>query len=663
MVARIRKFRVASVCAGVLAFAIGIAMSGCGGDSSNRPAPSPTPLHPTPTPVVPTPTPQPTPVPSPTPTPAGSLSGQVRGGLGPIVGSQVTLYGAGQNAYKIGAAVLGSATADSNGRFTIQFNPPGTPRLLYLVALGGNGGTGNNSTIGMMGVVGMSDAPPNPVTLNELTTVAGEWSLSQFIDSTGQQAGAPLSNAFGILNAAKQATDNLVDPVTGQPASYLPSAPNCSGGLPPINCDGLDRLNTLANIIAACVQSSGPSATLPSCAAATGACDILLACSGTSADGTALEAAHSIATNPVSNVSRLFAAQSLAQPYQPILTVAPEAFEIALNIPASEVRFNNPLNVEADFHGNLWIANTGGDSVIKLSPTGRLIGKFAPVGANFKRPYDLAISSKGDVWITNSSATNVTELDLAGNLIANRSPAGALINQPYGIEIDAANNVWIANFVGNSVSELLANGDYASGLNFAPAGAAFDGPVDLAIDNQANVFATDYNGNSVSELTASSSYATGFNFALAAFFFSPLGLGLDASNNVWVANFFGVTLSELIASSGYSTGENLSPAGANIDTPAGLKLDSAGNVWTVNFDVGTLSELLAGCTSASCIGLNFDPFGADLNTPYGITVDASGNIWITNSGGNSVSEFIGLAAPTNVPALCLKRAQPSSCLP
>ena len=31
MVARIRKFRVASVCAGVLAFAIGIAMSGCGG--------------------------------------------------------------------------------------------------------------------------------------------------------------------------------------------------------------------------------------------------------------------------------------------------------------------------------------------------------------------------------------------------------------------------------------------------------------------------------------------------------------------------------------------------------------------------------------------------------------------------------------------------------
>lgn len=656
MTAWIGKSRATSLWAGILALSMGMALSGCSGDSSSSPAPTPTP--------VPTTAPTPRPVPSPTPTPAPSISGRVRGGLGPISGSEVTLYQVGQGAYRTGATVLGSATTDSHGKFTIGFTPPAKPKLLYLVALGGDSGAGNNAAIGMMGVVGLSDTPPDSVTINELSTIAGEWALSQFFDSTGQQAGAPLSNVIGILNAAAQATDNLVDVATGQPASHLPSALACSSGLPPINCDGLERLNTLANIIAACVQTSGPSGTLPSCAAATSACDILLACSGTPVDGTTLQAAHSIATNPVSNVSELFAAQSLAQPYQPILPVTPEGFEIALNIAAPVAGFDNPLSVATDLHGNVWIANAGGNSVIKLSPTGRFIGHFQPAGAKFNRPYDLAISSKGDVWVTNSDGSSVTQLDSAGNLIANRSPAGALINQPFGVEIDAADNVWIANYGGNSISELLASGNYAHGLNFAPAGAAFDGPVELAIDDSANVFVGNFNGDSVSELTASSNYTTGLNFAAseAAFDF-PLGLELDASGNVWVANFYGLNVSELTASSGYATGLSFSPAAAALEAPGGLKLDSAGNVWTVNFDFGSLSELFAGCTSRACDGLNLNPFGADLNTPYGITVDASGNIWISNSGINSISEFIGLAAPTGLPAACIKSGQPPSCLP
>lgn len=658
MVAWIRTFRAVSLCAAILALAIGMALSGCGGDSSGPAAPTPTP--PTPTPIVPTPTP----VPSPTPTPTGSISGRVTGGLGPIAGSQVTLYQAGQNGYRTGAAALGSATANSNGRFTIGFTSPAIPKLLYLVAIGGNAGAGNNSAIGMMGVVGLSNAAPDSVTLNELTTVAGEWALAQFLDSTGQQAGAPLSNAVGIANAAAQASDNLADIATGEPSSHLPSIAECASGVPPVNCDALERLNTLANIIAACVQSSGPSAILPSCAAATNACDIVLACSGTPVDGTMLQAAHSIATNPLSNVSQLFAAQGLVQPYQPILFDAPEGFEIALNVAALVAGFRSPLSCETDLPGDLWVANAGGNTVIKLSATGRFIGKFAPVGAKFNQPFDMAISAKNNVWVTNSGGTSVTELDSDGNLIANHSPAGALINLPFGIEIDANNNVWIGNYGNNSISELLASEHYTSGLNFAPAGAALNGPVEIVIDTGGNVFTGNFNGKSVSELTASSGYTTGFNFAPAgALFASPKGLGLDASDNVWAANFTGMNASELIASAGYTTGLSFSPTGAALAAPASLQLDSAGNVWIANFDGRTLSELVTGCTSQSCNGQSFDPAGADMNAPYGIALDGSGNVWITNSGNNSVSEFIGLAAPTGVPSLCLKNGQSQSCLP
>jgi streptogramin lyase len=576
----------------------------------------------------------------------------------------VTLYRAGQDAYRTGATVLGSATTGSKGDFTIEFTPPARPGLLYLVAVGGNAGGGSNSTIGLMGVVGLSNAAADSVTLNELTTVAGEWALAQFLDSTGQQAGAPLSNAVGIANAAAQASDNLADIETGEPAIHLPSTAECESGVPPVNCDALERLNTLANIIAGCVQSSGPSAILPSCAAATNACDIVLACSGTPLGGTTLQAAHAIATNPLSNVSQLFAAQDLPPPYQPILPDPPEGFEIALNVAALVAGFRSPLSCETDLSGDLWVANAGGNTVIKLSPVGRFIGKFAPEGAKFNEPFDMAISAKNNVWVTNSGGTSVTELDSDGNLIGNHSPAGALINQPFGIELDAANNVWIGNYGNNSVSELLASDNYASGRNFAPTGAALNGPVEIVVDTSGNVFTGNFKGNSVSELTASSGYTTGINFAPAgALFASPKGLGLDASDNVWAANFTGVNASELIASAGYTTGLSFSPTGAALSAPASLQLDSAGNVWMANFDGGALSELLSGCTSESCIGQSFAPAGADLNSPYGIAVDSSGNVWVTNSGNNSVGEFIGLAAPTGVPSECLKDGRSQSCLP
>jgi len=52
-----------------------------------------------------------------------------------------------------------------------------------------------------------------------------------------------------------------------------------------------------------------------------------------------------------------------------------------------------------------------------------------------------------------------------------------------------------------------------------------------------------------------------------------------------------------------------------------------------------------------------------MNSSYGVTVDASGNVWVTSLGNDSVAEFIGLATPTGVPAVCLKNGQPASCLP
>jgi hypothetical protein len=97
-----------------------------------------------------------------------------------------------------------------------------------------------------------------------------------------------------------------------------------------VNCDGLERLNTLANIMAACIQSSGPSSA---------SCTTLFASTGTPAGGTTLEAAHSMVVNPTANVAALFGLQTATSPFQPTLSSAPDGFELALNFSPTGAKF------------------------------------------------------------------------------------------------------------------------------------------------------------------------------------------------------------------------------------------------------------------------------------------------------------------------------------
>ena len=293
------------------------ALAGCNGGSNGtiiiRRTPTAVPTF-TPAPTasaISTSTPSTTQTPTPTPSPTtvaslSSLSGTLQGGLSPVSGAAVSLYAAG-TAYGSNATFLASNTSDSNGKFTVGYSPPGTPTVLYLVALGGVAGPATNTAIGLIGVAGMSNTLPASVTINELTTVAAEWALAQFIDSTGQVIGAPLSNTTGFTNAVSQAQANLADIATGAPASFLPWSSSSASCTAAQNCDGLERLDTLANILAACVESAGASSI---------ACDLLLSLTGSG--NNTLQAAHVIATNPTANVGTLFALQSRFSAVHPL---------------------------------------------------------------------------------------------------------------------------------------------------------------------------------------------------------------------------------------------------------------------------------------------------------------------------------------------------------
>ena len=596
-----------------------------------------------------------------------SLSGTVQGGLSPISGARVSLFAAGRG-YGSGAERLGGTTSDSNGNFTVEYTPPATPAVLYLLAHKGNAGSGTNWAIGLMGVAGMSDALPASVTINELTTVAAEWALAQFIGSTGRNVGAPASNATGFLNAVNQLESNLVDIASGAPAVFWTNngvtEASCTGASPPVNCDGLMRLDTIANILAACVESSPLSSH---------ACSKLL---GTTGSSNTLQAAHVMATNPEAHITALFALQNGSPPFTPALTAVPDGWEVALSFAPSGANFAYPYGVAIDAAGNVWVPNPFSQSVTELTSKGTLVGNFNNTntsGANFEGYQQaLAIDAAGNVWVTNNTFdfnSSVTELTSSGTLVGNfnnTNTSGDNFDGTFGVAIDAAGNVWLTNGYGNnSVTEFTPSSGLAG--NFAPSGADFDVPYMLSIDATGNVWVANNYGNSVTELTSSGGLAGNFNNinTSGANIDGPQGVAIDADGNVWMDNYGnsgGSSVTELTSSGGLiGNFNNTNTSGANFSNAGLMAIDAASNVWVPNTTGNSLTEL----TSSGGLAGYFAPSGANFDNPWAVAIDAAGNVWVVNRLSNSVAELVGAARPVLTPLVaCLKRTPPSTvCLP
>ncbi|MFI5351727.1 MAG: hypothetical protein ACHQZS_02105 [Candidatus Binatales bacterium] len=469
--------------------------------------------------------------------------------------------------------------------------------------------------------------------------------------------------------------------MSGNPSTFLPSS-LCTSGSPPANCDALERLNTVADILAGCVQSSGPSssACMKLMCDATPGLTYTSSCSGTPTITDTMAAAHLIVTNPANNVDALYGLAAASPPFSPALGAAPDGWEIALNFAPAAAAFNQPESMALDGSGNVFVANSGKSmgtfgSVSELTAaSGYATGlNFAPTAAAFDAPLSVVLDGSSNVFVANcgsycSGAGNsgsVSELTAGSNPPysggLNFDAPAAAFNVPLSAALDGSGNVFVANCgsdcstTGNSgsVSELTEASGYTSGANFAPAGALFDLPGSIALDGSGDVFAAN-NSNSVSELAVASSYDLGFNFApAAAKLRSPESITLDGAGNVFAANIDdgggNFSVSELTAGSGYATGLNFASMDAEFDYPFSMALDGSGNIFVANeigdINNGSVSELTAASSYAT--GLNFAPVGAAFDNPIAIAVDGSGNVFAANNDG--VSEILGLAKPVITP--------------
>lgn len=277
------------------------------------------------------------------PVPGSAIRGRLYGGQQPVIGATIQLYAAstmGDGASSI--PLLSSIVkSDVSGQFSIsgQYACPSPGSLVYLVATGGNPGMSpgtNNSALSLMAALGSCSnlTSSTYISVNEATTVASVWPLAPFMSSyTGLGSS---SSDVQQLAAAFAKMSELIDVSTGA----IPGPTMPAGYTAPVA-----EINTLANILASCVNSAGGVAGDGSpCGNLFSKTAPLAGPAPTETIGAALQ----MAKNPASNVVALFNQANAAAPFQAALTSPPAIWDVSIQ-PNSAVGIPERENLLAEY--------------------------------------------------------------------------------------------------------------------------------------------------------------------------------------------------------------------------------------------------------------------------------------------------------------------------
>jgi hypothetical protein len=609
---------------------------------------------------------------APTPAPPQAPSGTVRHGQVPIAGAHVYLLAADTTGYGnasvslLEPALTGASdaigayvTTGSDGSFAIGGDYTCIPNTqVYLYALGGDSGTGENPASGLMVVLGNCPSSggfsfPSTFVVNEATTIAAAFAMSGFAtDATHvSSSGTPLAQ-IGIANAFANAA-NLANISTG--ATMTISA---SGGTVPQS-----EINTLADILAACVSTPGnPCSALFEQSTADGTA------SGTQPTDTAA-AAINMAHHPGVNVAALYALSAASSAFTPVLTTQPNDFTVALNfaVPSEAAYFISPFGahpIAIDGDGSVWITNPNPNSVLKFSPSGAMLSPAAGyTGGGLNSPTSIAIDESGNAWITDFNA--VTELSNTGVALSPSNgflPGNVLLGQT--IAIDAAGNAWLP--YGDGVVNLSSAGSIiASTTNQPGAGVGIGG---IAVDENGDIwkslpYPTTSGANGLiifSEFSSSGADVNPPTFGqyscgvFVGYEQQPEGVAIDAMGNIWITAAAGIqkeASSPIPTCSGTGGGFSTAPEGQGGD----IAIDGDGNVWVVS--EGQIGNRLSEFSNAGAPISPSTGYRGSVGVPDNIALDGSGNLWVAgasenvNTGASSYSlfEFIGVSAPVVTP--------------
>jgi sugar lactone lactonase YvrE len=245
-----------------------------------------------------------------------------------------------------------------------------------------------------------------------------------------------------------------------------------------------------------------------------------------------------------------------------------------------------PAGVATDLNGNVYVADSVGNKVLKGASSGTTL---TTLFGGLNNPGQVAVDNAGNVYVANTGGSSIIEANSAGTQIAvitGNTLMSTPLSAPKGVAIDPYGNLFVAD-TGNNRVVRVSTGGFASPLNLMSSGTTaitLSSPTRLAFDASGNLFILDSGNSRIVEVPTASS--GGSNYASVVTLDSgvvPVGIAVDAAGDIYVADSSSKTV--LVYYPGTAPATPTLPGTTLVSgliTPAGLAIDADANIFVAD---------------------------------------------------------------------------------
>lgn len=313
-----------------------------------------------------------------------------------------------------------------------------------------------------------------------------------------------------------------------------------------------------------------------------------------------------------------------------------------------------PTGIAIDIAGNLYVTDTGGGTVRKVTPE----GVVTTLAGSFFEPEALALDSSGTVYVADSQNDEIRKITPQGLVTTFVAKSAGLLG-PEGIAVNAAGTVYVSDTYSAVIRQITpegtmttlagsGNGGCSSGMGSS---ATFYQPQGMSVNAAGIIYVADTVSAIISKVTpeglvtavagACRQWGSADGTAPVARFAGPGDVAVGAGGVLYVADSFNNTIRQISASGVVTTIAGAASVSGNADgtgagalfaSPSAIVADTNGDLYvadTGNSEIRRITPQGVVTTLAAQLEA----------APYGIGVGGDGSIYITEPGQELVQKI------------------------